>query len=185
VSAELDRTLEIIERGLATAETTEPAYGTDIGSHVCWRCQVNAPGEGASGVCEGCRETLLDETKEPEPSITDGVWTAVGEAPIWGSTSRYFRRGVARVYVSREGIQGDIQGRRADLDDPSVALHHIDGNPANNTPENLEAVLPRENRLLASRDQIEACAEIVAREMGVSAEAAREQLQRVFNAYAD
>lgn len=69
----IDRILDVLDN--AGQQTSEPAYG-DYDRDRCWRCG-GAPGDGASGVCDGCRDALLAGLPAGEPPEREGGWISV------------------------------------------------------------------------------------------------------------
>ncbi len=66
----LDRVLDVLKND--GQQSTEHGYG-DYDRSSCWRCS-GPPGEGASGVCDPCREVLLSEIPHDEiPAPIVGV----------------------------------------------------------------------------------------------------------------
>lgn len=66
----VDRILGVIDAGLQTP-IPDPTYGetSPVNDGRCWRCQCEAPAdESTAGVCEHCRQDLLDETPRPSPN---------------------------------------------------------------------------------------------------------------------
>lgn len=58
--------------------TPEQSYGTDFGDGKCWRCGGDADGESGSGLCDGCRAFLLEDSDvdptEEDPARGDTLW---------------------------------------------------------------------------------------------------------------
>lgn len=79
MSQSLDKILELIDRGLATAPSASDMgyapHGTE--SDQCWRC-LSADPTGDSGLCDECRRILTDE------EFSTGVYSDA--ALVWRSS---------------------------------------------------------------------------------------------------
>jgi hypothetical protein len=67
----LDTITDLIDDALAGHDlqrTTEASYGDDFGPGVCWRCRADA--DSTSGLCDGCRAYLLEDSDEDPARAT-------------------------------------------------------------------------------------------------------------------
>ena len=60
----------ILDGHRATPDNTGAMGNPDPSRRLCWRCLTNPSGDGASGVCDRCRQILLDEVYEPRPATS-------------------------------------------------------------------------------------------------------------------
>lgn len=76
IVSRVDRILDVLDN--TGQDSGEASYG-DFDRTRCWRCQ-GEPGDGPSGVCDGCRAVLLDETTEPSaPRFVGEPWADLGQ----------------------------------------------------------------------------------------------------------
>lgn len=61
MTSRVDHILNLLDN--ATQHTDE--YNAPVNRTVCWRCQ-GPPGDGPSGVCNGCRSVLLGDIEDHE-----------------------------------------------------------------------------------------------------------------------